>query len=108
MGDMVLVCVTTFKGWHKIQTRWENREYVVEQQVYPDLLVYVVCPIDGEKCSHTLHYNFLLPIGHNLEQDECENAVKGDGSNEPTPVPHAEDALLVNQQVESQPEAIPN
>ena len=29
---MVLVCVTTFKGHHKIQDRWENREYVVEKQ----------------------------------------------------------------------------
>ena len=22
VGDMVLVCVTTFKGWHKMQDRW--------------------------------------------------------------------------------------
>ena len=35
-------------------------EYVVEQQPYPNLPVYVVCPIDGEGCSHTLHWNFLL------------------------------------------------
>ena len=26
VGDMVLVHVTTFKGHHKIQDRWENRE----------------------------------------------------------------------------------
>ena len=25
VGDMVLVCVTAFKGHHKIQDRWENR-----------------------------------------------------------------------------------
>ena len=31
VGDTVLVCVTTFKGHHKIQDRWENREYVVEK-----------------------------------------------------------------------------
>ena len=31
IGDMVLVCVTTSKGCHKIQDRWENREYVVEK-----------------------------------------------------------------------------
>ena len=28
--DMVLVHVTAFKGRHKMQNRWENREYVVE------------------------------------------------------------------------------
>ena len=105
---MVLVCVTAIKGQHKIQSRWENGEYVVEQQPYPNLPVYVVCPIDGEGYSHTLHKNFLLPISHNLEKDECENAMEGDSSNEPTPVPHAEDALLVNQLAQSHPEGIPN
>ena len=53
--DMVLVCVTTFKGHHKIQDRWENREYVVEKWPYPNVPVYVVCPRDGEGCSQTLH-----------------------------------------------------
>ena len=52
---MVLVCVTAFKGRHKIQSRSENREYVVKQQPYPNLPVYVVCPIDWKGCSHTLH-----------------------------------------------------
>ena len=51
VGDMVLVHVTTFKGRHKMQDRWENREYVVEKQPYGDLSVYVVCPRDGEGCS---------------------------------------------------------
>ena len=55
MEDMVLVCVTTFKGKHKIQSRWENREYVVEWQPYPNLPVCVVFPIDGEGAAHTLH-----------------------------------------------------
>ena len=30
VGDTVLVHETTFKGHHKIQDSWENREYVVE------------------------------------------------------------------------------
>ena len=30
VSDMVLVHVTAFKGHHKMQDRWENREYVVE------------------------------------------------------------------------------
>ena len=51
VGDMVLVHVTAFKGRHKMQDRWENREYVVEKQPYPNLPVYVVCPRDGEGCS---------------------------------------------------------
>ena len=33
--DMVLVHVTAFKGHHKIQDHWENREYVVEKWPYP-------------------------------------------------------------------------
>ena len=48
VGDMVLVHITTFKGHHKMQDMWENREYVVEKWPYPNLPVYVVCPRDGE------------------------------------------------------------
>ena len=55
MGDMDLVCVTAFKGRYKIQRRLENREYVVEHQPYPNLAMYVVLPIDRDRCSHTLH-----------------------------------------------------
>ena len=51
VGNTVLVHVTTFKGHHKMQNRWENREYVVEKQPYPNLPVYVVCPRDGEGCG---------------------------------------------------------
>ena len=109
MGDMVLVCITAFKDRHKIQIRWEKREYVVEWQQYPNLPVYVVHPIDGEGHSHTLHRNYLLPISNNLEQDKCENSVEGGGpSDEPTPIPHENDALLVDCPTESQPEGIPN
>ena len=48
MGDTVLVQVTTFKGRHKIQSRWENREYMVEWQTYPNVPVYLVHPICGD------------------------------------------------------------
>ena len=51
VGDTVLVHVTAFKGCHKMQDRWENREYVVEKWPYPNLPVYVVCPRDREGCS---------------------------------------------------------
>ena len=88
VGDMVLVHVTAFKGRHKMQNRWENREYVVEKQPYPDLPVYVVCPRDGEGCSQTLHRNYLLPISSNMEQDETdgpENRVENDTTLTPVP-----------------------
>ena len=85
--DTVLVHVTTFKGRHKMQDRWENREYVVEKQPYPNLPVYVVCPRDGEGCSQTLHRNYLLPISSNMGQDETdgsEDRVKNNLSNSST------------------------
>ena len=85
---MVLVHVTAFKGQHKMQDRWENREYVVEKWPYPNLPVYVVCPRDGEGCSQTLHRNYLLPISSNMEQDETdgsEDRVKNNTSLTPVP-----------------------
>ena len=77
--DMVLVHVTAFKGHHKMQDRWEKREYVVEKWPYPNIPVYVVCPRDGEECSWTQHRNYLLPINSNMGQgkaDESEDRVK--------------------------------
>ena len=95
--DMVLVCVTAFKGHHKMQDRWENREYVVEKWPYPNIPVYVVCPRDGEGCSWTLHRNYLLYINSNMGQDEAdgsEERVKNNTS--PTPAPSADSSLQDN------------
>ena len=65
--DTVLVHVTAFKGHHKIQDRWENREYVVEKWPYPNLPVYVVCPRDGEGAAEpyieTICYPSILTWG---------------------------------------------
>ena len=80
-GDIVLVHVTTFKGCHKIQDRWENREYVVEKWPYPNVPVYVVHIRDGEGCSQTLHRNYLLPINSNLEQGEKDEPMVGVANN---------------------------
>ena len=94
VGDMVLVCVTTFKGHHKMQDRWENREYVVEKQPYPNLPVYVVCPRDGEGHGQTLHRNYFLSISSNMGQGEAdgsEERVKNNTS--PTPVPSASKSM---------------
>ena len=54
VGDTVLVHVTAFKGCHKIQDQWKNREYIVQKWPYPDVPIYVVCPRDGEGHSWTL------------------------------------------------------
>ena len=78
--DTVLVRVTNFKGCHKMQDWWENREYVVEKWPYPNVPVYVVCPRDGEGHSQTLHSNYLLPISPILEQSEMDQSVAGVGN----------------------------
>ena len=86
VGDMVLVHVTTWKGHHKIQDRWENREYIVEKWPYPDVPVYVVCPRDGY--SQILHRNYLLPFNSNIGQDEKDAPMAGvENNNSSTPVP---------------------
>ena len=92
--DTVLVHVTAFKGHHKMQDRWEKREYVVEKWPYPNIPVYVVCPMDGEGSSETLHRNYLLPINSNMGQDEAggsEERVENNTSL--TPVPSADSSL---------------
>ena len=94
VGDTVLVHVTAFKGCHKMQERWENREYVVEKWPYPNLTVYVVHPRDGEGHSKTLHRNYLLPINSNMGQDETdgsEERVKNNTSL--TPVHSADNSM---------------
>ena len=88
VGDMVLVHVTAFQGQHKIQDRWENREYVAEKWPYSNLPVYVVCPMDGEGCSRTLHRKYLLPINSNMGQDDTDGSKDGVKNNtSPTRVP---------------------
>ena len=85
---MLLVHVTTFKGCHNIQDRWENREYVVEKQPYPNVPVYVVHPRDDEGCSQILHRNYLLPINSKIQQGEMDKPMAGVGNTTSlTPVP---------------------
>ena len=88
VGDTVLVHVTAFKGCHKILDQWENREYIVEKQPYPNVPVYVVYPRDGEGHSQSLHRNYLLPINSNLEQTGKDAPMAGvEHTNTSTPVP---------------------
>ena len=81
LETQVLVHVTTFKGHHKTQDRWKNREYVVEKWPYPNVPVYVVSPRDGGGCSWTLHY--LLLINFNTGQDEKDAPMAGVGNTNP-------------------------
>ena len=73
VGDTVLVYVTTFKGQHRIQDRWENREYVVEKWPHPNLPAYVVCPRDGkgtaEPCIETIYYPSILTWSRMKQMD---------------------------------------
>ena len=60
----------------------------MEKWPYPNILVYVVCPREGEGCSQTLHRNYLLPINSNMGQgkaDESEKRVKNSTSLTPVP-----------------------
>ena len=93
-GDTFLVHVTTFKGHHKMQDRWENGECVVEKWPYSNLPVYVVCPRDGEGCSQTLHRNYLLPINSNMGQDEADGSEERvENTTSLTPVPSASNSM---------------
>ena len=47
MGDLVLVKQTAWKGRHKIQDRWEDREYQVVDQPSPGIPVYTVKSLSG-------------------------------------------------------------
>ena len=103
---MVLVHVTTFKGCHKIQDQWENREYVVEKWPYPNVPVYVVHPRDRKGCSWTLHRNYLPAISPNLEQGEMDEPVVGVGNDaSPTPVPPVGDAPVEAEPSGQSPQA---
>ena len=88
VGDTILVHVTAFKGCHKIQDQWENREYVRKKWLYSNVPVYVVHPRDGEGHSQILHRNYLLPISSNLEQNEKDAPMAGvEHANTSAPVP---------------------
>ena len=60
VGDLVLVKQTALKGRHKIQDRWESREYQVVDQPTPCIPVYTVKSLTGGK-TKVLHRNLLLP-----------------------------------------------
>ena len=75
VGDLVLVKQTAWKGRHKIQDRWENREYQVMDQPTPGIPVYTVKCLTGDQ-TKVLHRNLLLPLQGRLRQ---EGEIVGEG-----------------------------
>ena len=74
VGDMVLVHVTAFKGCHKMQDRWENREYVVEKCPYPNLTSVCGMPQGlgkgaAKPCIGTICYPSILTWGRMKQMD---------------------------------------
>ena len=68
VGDLVLVKQTPWKGRHKIQAKWEDREYQVVDQPTPGVPVYTVqCLTEGQ--TKVLHRNLLLPLQGRLRQE---------------------------------------
>ena len=68
VGDLVLVKQTAWKGRHKIQDRWEDREYQVVDQPTPGIPVYRVKSLAGGQ-TKVLHRNLLLPLQGRLRQE---------------------------------------
>ena len=64
-GEMVLVCITTYKGQHKIQDHWDNQEHIILRQPYPSVPVYVVVPQGKPDKECTLPHTSLLPLSPN-------------------------------------------
>ena len=68
VGDLVLVKQTAWKGRHKIQDRWEDREYQVVDQPTTGIPVYTVKSLAGGQAK-VLHRNLLLPLQGRLRQE---------------------------------------
>ena len=75
VGDLVLVKQTAWKGRHKIQDKWEDREYQVVDQPTPGIPVYTVQCLTGGQ-TKVLHKNLLLPLQGRLRQ---EGEIVGEG-----------------------------
>ena len=63
-----MVKQTNWKGRHKIQDRWEDKEYQVVDQPTPGVPVYAVKSIAGGR-PRVLHRNLLLPLQGRFRQE---------------------------------------
>ena len=60
-GDRCLVKKNVFGGKHKIQDKWEEEIYEVQERCTGNKVVYKVQPVSGGK-TRVLHRNQLLPL----------------------------------------------
>ena len=90
VGDIVLVKQTAWKGRHKIQDKWEDREYQVVDQPTPGIPVYTVKCLTGGQ-TKVLHRNLLLPLQGRLRQEGetvGEGVTDSEEEEERTVTPH--------------------
>ena len=73
VGDRVLIRNVAFKGPHKIEDRWQEPVYLVQEQPDPRIPVFHVKREDGTDRVKTLHRNMLLPIGALRIIEESDN-----------------------------------
>ena len=73
-GDTVLVRIKAFGADRKIADKWEQKPYIVLEQIL-NQLVFKVKPIDDDDKSsmRTLHHNMLFPIQSTWEESEQED-----------------------------------
>ena len=61
VGDLVQIKQTAWNGRHKIQDRWEDREYQVVDQPTHGIPVYTVKSLTGG-WTKVSHKNLMLPL----------------------------------------------
>ena len=62
VGDKALLKCTAFKGKHKIQDRWENMIYEVNDQPLGKISVFKIKSTEGDDKMKVVHRNLLLPL----------------------------------------------
>ena len=73
VGDRVLIRNVAFKGPYKIEDRWQEPVYLVQEQPDPRIPVFHVKREDGTDRVKTLHRNMLLPVGALPIIEESDN-----------------------------------
>ena len=88
-NDIVLVKQVAFTGKHKLEDRWEDQEYSVLEQPFPDIPVYKVQNTDSGDIR-ILHRNLLLPVLSSMDTDSgIELGDETDSSDEESEQPSA-------------------
>ncbi|XP_033726747.1 uncharacterized protein LOC117316316 [Pecten maximus] len=78
--DIVLVKKLVHEGKHKLDNKWGDRVYVIEQQENTEIPLFTVRPETGTGRIRKLHRKLLLPVG------ELFSTVDESGDVDPDPV----------------------